>query len=164
MAYYTFTNEFLVHIHDNWIAYCNNRIKALNHIYNYACDSFEKQGNKDLNTEVYTFEEVQEWFDNKVIELKKWYKTALKGIKEENILFEELFKIMSSDRFSDDDYHYKITYDFINFKKKKKYDSKCKSDNFDVEFIGQTHWYQYGNEKSVCEFNLSYPVYDLHTS
>ena len=162
MTYWTFDEEFLSYVRSKWIEYCNQRIDAINFIYNYACDSYERDANTDLNTGIQTLESVQKWYNDKIVELKDWYKKAIDCLKKEYKDFQQLYSLMVSEKFDVNDYHYSIIYDFNNFTKTRKYDRKGKASDFNVELIGQSHWYECGHERKECGFTLIRPKYQIH--
>jgi hypothetical protein len=162
MTYWTFDEEFLNYIRSKWIEYYNQRVNAINSIYNFACDSYEEEANTDLNTGIQDFQSVQKWYDDKIIELKRWYEGAIKVLKEEHNLFKKLYSVMISEKFDVNDFHYTIVYDFNNFTKTRKYNHSGSKDNFYVDLIGTSYWYECGKERKECGFIPMRPTYLIH--
>jgi hypothetical protein len=162
MTYWTFDEEFLSYIRSKWIEYYKQRIDAINFIYNFACDSCEREANIDFNTGIQDFDSVQKWYDDKIVELRKWYDTAIGNLKEENKLFIKLYSVMISEKFDMNDFHYLIVYDFNTFTKTRKYNHKGSKDNFHVDLIGTSYWYECGKERKECGFIPMRPTYLVH--
>ena len=162
MGYWTLKQDYLLYVSREWKNYYNERIRALNYLYDHGERSYRNEGNDDLYYERYNAPSVQRWYDDKIRDLNRWYDDAIQELKAEDRRFQELFKQMCNDYYTSNDFHYKITYNYYKFTRVREYNPDGDSQHFRVKVTGQTHWYSCRGERRDMEFSTGTPELEYH--
>ena len=161
MGYWKLNLDCLYTLKNNWTDYYYDRLQALKDLASYAEETYSKEANDDLRYERYEARSVQKWYDEKILDLKKWIDSSMKSLEEDNDKFLELWNRACEDTYDSNYYGYMIIYDFYRYERRVELCPDIKGDTLRVRFSGQTHWYSICNRRKDLEFKTGKPQFDF---